>query len=195
MDKKVLRKQLLHTRQQLTNSDWKLHSQKITERLLAQSCLQSCLQSGQTILAYFSIRQEPDLSSLWMDREVRSLGLRFGFPRCEAGSTLKWHRWQPGERLVSGAFGILEPPTSAPELTAAEVDWLLVPCVGCDRQGYRLGYGGGFYDRLLAKPEWQRVKTIGITFDFGLTDEFTPETWDQPLNYICTEKQWIVFNR
>ncbi len=189
MDKKALRKQLLQTRQHLTSSDWKSYSQQITERLLAQSCF----KPGQTILAYFSIRQEPDLTELW--RDTVGSGLRFGFPRCEAGGRLRWHRWQPGDRLVAGAFGILEPPATAPELQAAEVDWMLVPCVGCDRQGYRLGYGGGFYDRLLAKPEWQRVQTIGITFNFGIMENFVPETWDQPLNYICTEKQWIVLNR
>ncbi len=189
MDKKALRKQLLQTRQQLTSSDWNRHSQKITACLLDQSCF----KSGQTILAYFSIRQEPDLTRLWTD--VTGLDLRFGFPRCEAESTLKWHPWQPGEPLVSGAFGILEPPATTPTLQAEEVDWMLVPCVGCDRQGYRLGYGGGFYDRLLAKPEWQRVRTIGITFNLSIMENFVPETWDQPLSYICTEKEWIVPNR
>jgi 5-formyltetrahydrofolate cyclo-ligase len=190
MDKKALRKQLLQTRQQLTPADWRSRSQQITERLLAQSCF----KPGQTVLAYFSTRQEPDLTTLWSDEKL-GFGFGFGFPRCEVGSRLRWHRWQPGEPLVSGAFGILEPPATAPELQAAEVDWMLVPCVGCDRQGYRLGYGGGFYDRLLEKPEWQGIQTIGITFNFGIMENFAPETWDQPLNYVCTEEQWIAFNR
>ncbi len=189
MDKKALRRQILQTRQQLTELDWKSYSQQIVERLLAQSCF----KPGQTLLAYFSIRQEPDLVSLWTS-EVGS-DLQFGFPRCEQGSHIRWHRWQPGEDLVSGAFGILEPIATAPELQAVDVDWMLVPCVGCNLQGYRLGYGGGFYDRLLEKPEWQRVKTIGILFESGLVENFVPEPWDQALNYICTEKQWIAFNR
>jgi 5-formyltetrahydrofolate cyclo-ligase len=193
MDKKALRKQLLQTRQQLPPADWRSRSQQITERLLAQACF----TPGQTVLAYFSLRQEPDLTALWLDKAGANerLGLRFGFPRCEAGSRLMWHHWQPGEPLVSGSFGILEPMTTAPELQSAEVDWILVPCVGCDRQGYRIGYGGGFYDRLLENPEWRRIPTIGITFELGLVKEFRSEAWDQPLNYICTEKQWIALNR
>jgi 5-formyltetrahydrofolate cyclo-ligase len=188
MDKKALRKQLLQTRQQLPPADWRSRSQQITERLLAQSGF----TPGQTVLAYFSLRQEPDLTALWLDK---SLGLRFGFPRCEENSRLRWHHWQPGEPLVSGAFGILEPMTTAPKLQAAEVNWILVPCVGCDRHGYRIGYGGGFYDRLLAQPEWRRIPTIGISFDLGLIEDCGAEAWDQPLNYICTEKQWIALNR
>jgi 5-formyltetrahydrofolate cyclo-ligase len=188
MNKKALRKQLLQTRQQLAPDDWRSRSQQITERLLAQSCF----TPGQTVLAYFSLRQEPDLTALWLDK---TLGLRFGFPRCEPDSRLMWHHWQPDEPLVSGAFGILEPLMTAPKLQAAEVDWILVPCVGCDRQGYRIGYGGGFYDRLLENSEWRSLPTIGITFDFGLVESFGPETWDQPLDYICTEKQWIAPNR
>ncbi len=186
MDKKALRKHLLKTRQQLPASEWRSRSHQITERLMAQSCL----KSGHTVLAYFSIRQEPDLRALWEGK----LGLDLGFPRCGEDSQLMWHRWQPGEALVAGAFGILEPPATAPEIQAAEVDWMLVPCVGCDRRGYRIGYGGGFYDRLLEKPEWRRVPTIGISFDFGIVEDFGHESWDQPLNYICAEKQWIAFN-
>jgi 5-formyltetrahydrofolate cyclo-ligase len=192
MDKKALRQQLLQIRQQLTTDDWQARSQQITERLLAQSGF----TPGQTVLAYFSLRQEPDLTALWQPKTgTNALKLRFGFPRCEEDSRLRWHHWQPGEPLVSGAFGILEPPMTAPKLQAAEVDWILVPCVGGDRHGYRIGYGGGFYDRLLAKPEWRRIPTIGITFDFGFVEAFGAEAWDQPLNYICTEKQWIAFNR
>jgi 5-formyltetrahydrofolate cyclo-ligase len=191
MDKKSLRKHLLKTRQQLTTSDWRSCSHQITERLLAQSCL----KPGQTVLAYFSIRQEPDLTSLWEGKLGLDLGLNLGFPRCEEDSRLMWHRWQLGEALVAGAFGILEPPATNPEIQAAEVDWILVPCVGCDRRGYRIGYGGGFYDRLLEKPEWRKVQTIGITFEFGIVEDLGPEAWDQPLNYVCTEKDWIAFNQ
>jgi len=68
-----------------------------------------------------------------------------------------------------------------------QVDLLLVPAVACDRRGYRLGYGGGFYDRLLSQPEWQQKPAIGIIFDFARLPTLPFDPWDQPLTSICTE--------
>lgn len=184
MNKMMLRQALLKQRREMDPKTWRDRSQQITERLLAQSCF----KAGQTVLAYFSIRQEADLTGLWTQA---GLDLQFGFPRCESESRLVWHRWQLGEALLSGAFGILEPLLTAPELHAQAVDWILVPCVGCDRRGFRIGYGGGFYDRLLETPTWRGIPTIGITFELGLVAKLDPDPWDQPLDYICTEKEWI----
>ena len=59
--------------------------------------------------------------------------------------------------------------------------------MACDRHGNRLGYGGGYYDRLLSQPQWQNIVTIGIIFDFAHVDRLETQPWDQTLNYICTE--------
>jgi 5-formyltetrahydrofolate cyclo-ligase len=66
----------------------------------------------------------------------------------------------------------------------SEVDVVLVPSVACDRQGYRLGYGGGFYDRFLAN---RALYTVGITFADYHLEQLPSETWDVPLNVVCTE--------
>jgi 5-formyltetrahydrofolate cyclo-ligase len=89
--------------------------------------------------------------------------------------------------LQSGAFGILEPAADWPQLVVSEVDLILVPCLGCDRAGYRLGYGGGFYDRLLADPDWAQIPTIGITFSPMWVETLPIDLWDRPLDRICTE--------
>lgn len=176
MDKRLLRRSLLQTRQSLGEEDWRKKSDRICAHLQASPYF----TQAKTILAYFSSRQEPDLSPLFEGTQ------RWGFPRC-VEKLLFWHLWQPGEALQKGMFGIFEPHPDLATLEPQQVDLLLVPCVGCDRRGYRLGYGGGYYDRLLASPEWQNKPTIGIVFDVAFLPELPVDSWDKPLDAICTE--------
>lgn len=177
MDKRQLRRRLMQTRQSLSLGDWREKSDRICAHLQAFPRFATAI----TRLAYFSSRQEPDLSPLFGD------GRRWGFPRCVEKSLL-WHAWKPGEALSQGMFGIFEPHAALALLEPQQVDLLLVPCVGCDRLGYRLGYGGGYYDRLLASPDWQNKPTIGIVFDFAFLPQLPVDAWDKPLDAICTEQ-------
>lgn len=101
--------------------------------------------------------------------------------------SLLWHSWKPGEPLQRGAYGIFEPHPDAPRLEPSEVDLILVPSVACDYRGYRLGYGGGFYDRMLSSPEWASKPTIGIVFEFAYLPQLPVDEWDKPLQGVCTE--------
>lgn len=175
-DKKNLRRSLLKQRQALTRDDWLQKSACLCARLAASSSF----TSAQTILTYLSFRQEPDLSLLWGDRPI------WGVPRC-VGTELIWHRWQPGNSLQPGAYGILEPDPQLPQLEAEDVDLILVPAVAIDDRGYRLGYGGGYYDRLLSLPQWRAKTTIGIVFEFARVRTLPVEPWDKPMNAVCTE--------
>jgi 5-formyltetrahydrofolate cyclo-ligase len=176
MEKKVLRKSLIKQRQSLSVEEWQLKSDRLCEHLKsAPSFAQS-----QTILAYFSFRQEPDLTPLFKEP------YQWGFPRC-VGQSLVWHCWQPGDALETGAYGIREPDSKSPILSPEQVDLILIPAVACDLQGYRLGYGGGFYDRLLSDRQWSQKPTIGIVFEFARLPELPIDAWDKPLNAICTD--------
>ncbi|NJK41804.1 MAG: 5-formyltetrahydrofolate cyclo-ligase, partial [Acaryochloridaceae cyanobacterium SU_2_1] len=112
----------------------------------------------------------------------------WGLPRC-VGQDLVWHRWFPVEtdRLQPGSYGILEPHPDWPILKARDVDLILVPALACDRQGFRLGYGGGYYDRLLANPAWAAIPTIGLVFASALLTQLPRDPWDRPLQNVCTE--------
>jgi 5-formyltetrahydrofolate cyclo-ligase len=173
-----LRRSLLQYRQTLTSEDWQQKSRQLCQHL--QTSAQ--FTQSQTVLAYFSVRQEPDLSPLLVN------GQRWGFPRC-VGKTLHWHSWSPEDAfpLQSGAFGIREPHADAPTLNPDDVDLILVPAVACDSQGYRLGYGGGFYDRMLSSPVWANKPTIGIVFEFARLTQLPIDPWDRPLHSVCTE--------
>jgi 5-formyltetrahydrofolate cyclo-ligase len=175
--KNLLRRQFLQHRQALSPALWREQSDRICTHL--QNWEQ--FERSQTILAYQSHRQEPDLSYLF-DRVDKQWGL----PRC-VDRDLLWHRWQPLEPLLSGKYSILEPNSNSPLLEPANVDLMLVPTVGIDRHGYRLGYGGGYYDRLRANRSWRQIKTIGISFDLSYVDMLPIDPWDIRLDAICTE--------
>lgn len=177
-DKRSLRKALLKTRQSISPEMWREKS----DRLCAHLQTSSLFRQAETVLAYFSFKQEPDLSALLPSEKI------WGFPRCIEKSLL-WHIWSPNDalNLQIGAYGIQEPHPDSPGLTADQVDLILVPAVACDERGYRLGYGAGFYDRLLSQPEWAEKPTIGIVFDFARLPHLPNDPWDKALNAVCTE--------
>ncbi|MEM9809434.1 MAG: 5-formyltetrahydrofolate cyclo-ligase, partial [Cyanobacteria bacterium P01_D01_bin.56] len=109
-------------------------------------------------------------------------------PRCE-GKAMFWHRWYAGEPLPlqKGTLGITEPHPTSPGIDPDKVDLILVPAVACDVKGYRLGYGGGYYDRMLSDPRWANKPTIGIVFEYARLPSLPREPWDRPLDGICTE--------
>ncbi|NEO84765.1 MAG: 5-formyltetrahydrofolate cyclo-ligase [Spirulina sp. SIO3F2] len=177
VSKAAWRQNLLQQRQNLHPETWRTWS----DRLCAHLVMTPLVQQAQIILAYWPLRQEPDLTPLLTDYPKC-----WGLPRC-VGKRLVWHEWQPGDRLHKGKYGLQEPNPDAPVLAANAVDLLLIPAVGCDRVGYRLGYGGGYYDRLFADPAWRAIPAIGITFEFAHMEALPHDPWDQPLNGICTE--------
>jgi 5-formyltetrahydrofolate cyclo-ligase len=93
---------------------------------------------------------------------------------------------------VKNSYGLAEPLATADALDPAAIAALLIPMVGFDARGYRLGYGGGYFDRLLASSEWQRVLTIGIAFDLALVPNIPIDPWDLPLSRIFTESGMVV---
>ncbi|MFO1069373.1 MAG: 5-formyltetrahydrofolate cyclo-ligase [Geminicoccaceae bacterium] len=117
---------------------------------------------------------------------LRALGVTVALPRVVArGEPLRFHAWQPGEPLETASLGVRQPPAGAPE---AVPDILLVPLLAFDPRGFRLGYGGGFYDRTLAQLRATRpVLAIGIALERQLRPSLPVEPWDQPLDLVVTE--------
>ena len=95
------------------------------------------------------------------------------------------------DELKSGAYGIPEPSSGAPEIPPDGISLVIVPALSCDRNGYRLGYGGGYYDRFLART---RAVAAALCAESRLTDELPREPFDLPCNYIITERQVLHTN-
>ncbi|MDH6100310.1 5-formyltetrahydrofolate cyclo-ligase [Anabaenopsis sp. FSS-46] len=184
LDKAELRRVLLQKRQSMSVEEWRQKSDRICRQL--QRC--TLFTQAKTILAYFSVRQEPDLSLLFADPQYR-----WGFPRC-VGKSLNWHFYTPLDDVNIGAYGITEPHPQAPTVHPEAVDLILIPGVACDYQGYRLGYGGGYYDRLLSSPGWVSKSTIGIVFDFAYLPQLPVDSWDKPLQAVISENRCSYTN-
>lgn len=94
------------------------------------------------------------------------------------------------DNLVSGAYGILEPRIDAPTIDNSLLDVVIVPGSVFDKNGYRTGYGGGYYDRFLESTDALKV---GVCFDFQLVDDVFPENHDKRMDFIITEKEVLEF--
>lgn len=109
-----------------------------------------------------------------------------------AGLPLKFSRWEPGCALRAGPFGAMVPEVGA----FFEPEILIVPLVAFDRQGGRLGYGGGFYDRTLERLRNMRsTLAIGFAWAAQQAENLPLEPTDQPLDLIVTENGIIEFGR
>lgn len=176
MDKGQRRQQFLQWRAALSAELYGQLSDGLCQQLW--TFLTQRLPVGARVLAYYPHRQEPDIRSLLAQPDFR-----WALPRCLPDRQLAWHAWQAGDPLCTGSYGLLEPDSALPVVTGG--DALLIPAVAMDRRGYRLGYGGGYFDRLLATQAMGL--TVGITFGALLVDRLEIDHWDYPLAAICTE--------
>lgn len=102
-------------------------------------------------------------------------------------SPLEFHQWCPDAQMRAGRFQIPVPALAAP----LDPDLLLIPCVAFDARAYRLGYGGGFYDRTLAARR-PRPLAVGIAYDDTEVERLPNEAHDLPLDMILTETRTIL---
>jgi 5-formyltetrahydrofolate cyclo-ligase len=136
-----------------------------------------------TLGFYWPHRREYD--PMPVIERLMELGVQMALPLVVArAQPLEYRRWHPGIAMTTGArsFDIPHPAQGA----AVMPDTILVPLLGFDRGGYRLGYGGGYFDRTLAAYPI-RPKTIGVGFEIGRLETIHPQPHDIPLDAIVTE--------
>ena len=181
--KKRLRAELLQARQQMPDRQARVDA--------LQRVMRSWLvgRTDTVIGAYWPIKGEfdplPALHRWKEDGELQGNAqrLRIGLPVVnKEHKTLTFHAWYPGCPMEEDAYGIPKPKDT--ELVVPTL--LFVPCVGYGAGGYRLGYGGGFYDRTLATLQ-PKPFTVGLGFTNGYVDDLEPEPHDQPLEAILND--------
>jgi 5-formyltetrahydrofolate cyclo-ligase len=135
-----------------------------------------------TRLAFFwPIKAEPSLAQLITSWLAEDATRQAGLP-IVVGEVLEFAPWTPKTPMEPGAYGVQVPASKQrmkPQL-------LLIPCLGVDQKRYRLGYGGGFYDRTLARIV-PRPVTVGIGFDCSRIDSIRPKPHDIRLDLAITE--------
>lgn len=184
MSKKELRRELLARRSALSSERVEQASDAIQDAITAMPAF----GRAREVLLYMAVRGEVRTGRL-LDALLRR-GARVLLPRCEPGASGVMHLacLTCREELRPGAHGIPEP---SPEMCARvdnfAPDVAIIPGVAFDRRGCRLGYGGGYYDRLLAGPAFERTLLVAPAYAFQIVDVLPADPWDRPVHRLVTE--------
>lgn len=183
-DRKALRSRLIADREALSPA---LRSQ-LTAALAGHLGDVLNRLNPQTLGFCWPFRGEPDIVEFLAEWQAAFSGRQLALPIVpDTPGALAFHTWQPGEPLVADRFGI-PAPQGTPSVALQAV---LVPVNGFDARGYRIGYGGGFFDRTLASLSPAPI-SIGIGFEIARLDDAQPQPHDLPLDWIVTEAGIVV---
>jgi len=179
--KAQLRKECRAIRKALGETGRAQASASICERIAAWTAF----AASDTILTYMPIQSEADLTPLLELFPHK----RWVLPRIlpEENGRMEFHRYDAAH-LIRHPFGMMEPAPDAPAVAADEIELTLVPGLAYDRCGYRLGYGGGYYDRFLTRFRGVRA---GIVFHELLLDSIPHGGHDVPMQWVITEREMI----
>ena len=141
-------------------------------------CL-SQVQQAQTLFLFYGVGTEPNTSVLI--QQLIALGKTVALPRMLAGHGMDVLVYDPARPLVQNKFGLWEPDAACPALEPDQIDLVLVPALCYDRHNYRLGMGGGYYDRWLAQYHGM---TVGLCRAALLCERVPIEEHDQPVDLV-----------
>lgn len=184
VDKEHIRCQIKQRRQAMSPSEVRDYSLQICKKLLQLEPL----REARVIMGYMSIGHEVDISLMLerFSRPERTLLL----PRVE-GRHIKAVPFTTLDALQKSAYGILEPVGTAWD--PQQIDAVLVPGLAFDYQGYRIGYGKGYYDRFLPRLR-KNAFLCGICYEFQVIPFCNPHQQDYPVDWIVTERSELMIN-
>ncbi|KQY49891.1 5-formyltetrahydrofolate cyclo-ligase [Lysobacter sp. Root494] len=188
-ERRLLRQNLRERRRALPASERIAAANALADHLLA---LAFAPQSGY-VAGYWALDGEIALHA-WQLRLPRDCV--YCLPVLGDDQHLRFAPWRPGNALVSNRFGIPEPDLSPSSLLEADAMSLVVmPLVGFDERGNRLGMGGGWYDRSFAFRHERSAPPylVGAAFAVQQMPVFEAETWDVRLDAVCTEQRCFGF--
>ncbi len=138
-------------------------------------------KTAKTLLLYAATGSEVDLSPLF--EQAKKDGIPCAFPRCIADGIMEFYYVNSLSELQKGAYGIMEPQTDRP-VSDFRGALMLVPALAYDKEGYRLGHGGGYYDRFLAAHP---VFAVGVAYSACAADRLPRGEFDKAVSIIVTE--------
>ncbi len=185
-DKRTLRSAMLAWRGGLDEAE----RRAAADGLLATWRHEQPVETPAVVSGFWPIKDELDIRPLLV--ELINQGCQVVLPVVQGkGQPLVFRAWRPGDALEAGVFNTLQPSAKRETL---DPQVLIVPLLACDREGWRLGYGGGFYDRTLAGlRSRRRVTAIGVGFDAQLIDDVPHGASDERLDWLLTDKRACAF--
>lgn len=142
-------------------------------------------KSSTCVMCYLSMRGEPATAKL-IDKMLAD-GKRVCIPLCtDVEEHIMVAKLYTGkEMLVAGAYGIMEPSAEAEDVAPEEIDFIVAPCVSCDRECRRLGHGAGYYDRFLPKTNGP---IAALCYEKMMSEEVPIDEYDRLMDAVVTEK-------
>ncbi len=185
-DKRILRGTMLAWRGTLTEEERRAAATGLLEAFRRARPI----ETPAVVSGFWPMAEELDIRPLMI--ELFNQGCQLALPVVVAKrQPLVFRAWRPGDPLEAGVFGTLHP---SPKREAVEPDALIVPLLASDEEGWRLGYGGGFYDRTLGGLRARRqVTAVGVGFDAQLMPEVPHGPDDQPLDWLLTDRRACAF--
>ena len=144
------------------------------------------------VAGYYPMRGELDVLPLL--RQLSARGNKICLPVIAGGTKiLQFLAWSPDAPLCAGKYGVLCPPDNSPALMP---DVIIAPLVGFDAAGWRMGYGGGYYDATISELRAQNksVQIIGAAYSMQLVESLPHEAHDERLGAVATELSYREFN-
>ena len=186
-----LRRQLRQLRQQLSPLEQRRASQALYKRIVPSPLFRRARHVAIYLAADGEIDPQPLLQAAQRSGKQVYLPTLRRWPHMR----MDFQRVRPGEQLIRNRFGIAEPRRCrARQRPAWALDLLLLPLVGFDEFGGRLGMGGGFYDRSLAylarRKNWHKPTMLGLAHECQKVDRLPMAAWDVRLSAIVTDHQW-----
>lgn len=214
--KKKIRQELLHKRKQLSNGEIQKRSEKICKQLVKLEEF----QESKTVLIFVSMpdevqtnclfragleqrkllavpivqkKPEPLLLSALSESHIRELLFSNPVDNGNTGDTLMERKVDSkNTNWTRSAFGILEPhQDTVRPVSISEIDLIVVPGLGFDKDGMRIGFGGGHYDRLLAKTH-NSTLTVAVAFDFQIHNNIPHNDHDKKVDMVITDREVIT---
>lgn len=182
--KEELRQRLLKQRKSISGPEFYGASANIIERLKEQDEF----RSADTIHCYVSMNERREVETRELIKELVSKGKHIVVPITNFDNgTLSHVRLSSYDQLETNKWGVLE-PKGGEEAAPGEFDLVIVPMVGADEAGNRIGYGEGFYDRFLKEVT---CPTLGLIFDQNIVESLPVEDFDIPLTKVISDKRVI----
>lgn len=184
----AIRANLLERRFALTPSVLARAAQKVAEPIFSV-VTNNAVDRGGIVASYLPHRGEinPELGV----SALINAGWSVVLPVCGSAGHMEFCPWEPGSELKENRYGIAEPMTPPVDLRA--IDAVIVPGVGFDRYGNRIGHGVGFYDRFFDRCAQQLHSPyrLGLGHDFQIVDLPAPEPWDIPMKSVVSPSEVI----
>ena len=182
-EKAALRKQIWAELAKLSAQEMETSDEALFERFLALPEV----QSARVIFAFWGIPgREPNTRILI--EKLLAQGKTVGLPRMLPERQMEVRRYDSAIPMVKAAFGIEEPSTDCELISKSDIDLVLTPAVAYDVSGYRMGFGGGYYDRWL--PDF-KGNTVGLCRDCVLQKAVPAEAHDAQVDAVLTESRLI----